>query len=132
MAHLEATSNRRLAAASKCGRRASRVWLEQMFLALATYFIIIKPILVGCYYVLIPNLLGEHALQAAGLLRGAVGSLPYATRVPDGATFYLLQRHPDLAATPAGRVVARRAGRAEGRHDVDAFIDGVLCLCGII
>ena len=48
--------------------------------------------------------------------------MPFATELPTGATYYVLKRRPELADTPAGRIVASEQEASRGPHDAEAFV----------
>ena len=82
-------------------------------------FLIVKPLFVVFYYLMVPSLLEENIAEAAEA-RKRVGAraLPFATELPTGAAYYVLKRRPELAETPAGKIVAssrrRRGPRRRG------------------
>ena len=72
----------------------------------------------------VPSLLEENIAEAAeARKRGRrARALPFATELPTGATYYVLKRRPELADTPAGRIVASEQEASRGAHDAEAFV----------
>jgi len=75
----------------------------------------------------VPELLGKTLTEAReARKRGRRGrALPYATEVPLGATYYVLQRHPDLRETPAGRLTRAEQEACTGVTDALAFVHAI-------
>ena len=71
-----------------------------------------------------PSLLEENIAEAAeARKRGRrARALPFATELPTGATYYVLKRRPELAETPAGKIVASEQEASRGPHDAEAFV----------
>ena len=71
----------------------------------------------------VPALLAEHNAEAAeARKRGRrARALPFATELPTGATYYVLKRRPELADTPAGKIVASEQAASRGPHHAAAF-----------
>ena len=72
----------------------------------------------------VPSLLEENIAEAAeARKRGRrARALPFATELPTGATYYVLKRRPELAETPAGKIVASEQAASRGPHDAEAFV----------
>ena len=72
----------------------------------------------------VPSLLEENIAEAAeARKRGRrARALPFATELPTGATYYVLKRRPELAETPAGKIVASEQEASQGPHDAEAFV----------
>ena len=72
----------------------------------------------------VPSLLEENIAEAAeARKRGRrARALPFATELPTGATYYVLKRRPELAETPAGKIVASEQEASRGPHDAEAFV----------
>merc|ERR1712078_739408 len=52
-------------------------------------------------------------------------ALPYATELPMGATYYILERHPDLRETPAGIITRAEQEACPGATDARAFVHAI-------
>jgi hypothetical protein len=106
------------------GLQKSKVWLIESFFATVTMFLIVKPLFVVFYYLMVPSLLEENIAEAAeARKRGRrARALPFATELPTGATYYVLKRRPELAETPAGKIVASEQEASQGPHDAEAFV----------
>ena len=72
----------------------------------------------------VPSLLEENIAEAAeARKRGRrARALPFATELPTGATYYVLKRRPELADTPAGKIIASEQAASRGPHDAEAFV----------
>mgnify|MGYP002840603580 CR=1 FL=1 len=72
----------------------------------------------------VPSLLEENIAEAAeARKRGRrARALPFATELPTGATYYVLKRRPELAETPAGKIVASEQEASRGPHHAEAFV----------
>ncbi|KAH8062574.1 hypothetical protein JL722_3496 [Aureococcus anophagefferens] len=108
---------------SEFGLRKSKVWLLQCAFALVLYFAVMKPLVVGIYYVLIPSLVLSKVAHSLEIFEHAGDQVPYATRLPASASYYLLRMHPELRGTRAGARVL--GGGGAGAATVDDVIDGL-------
>ena len=108
---------------SEFGLRKSKVWLLQCAFALVLYFAVMKPLVVGIYYVLIPSLVLSKVAHSLEIFEHAGDQVPYATKLPASASYYLLRMHPELRGTRAGARVL--GGGGAGAATVDDVIDGL-------
>ncbi|KAH8048249.1 hypothetical protein JL722_12654 [Aureococcus anophagefferens] len=99
-------------------------WAAMCAFALALYFAVMKPLVVGIYYVLIPSLVLTKVQSSLAIFDDGGDAVPYATLVPSSAAYYLLAMHPELRGTRAGARVLGGDGAAK-RPTVDDVIDGL-------
>ncbi|KAH8097418.1 hypothetical protein JL720_309 [Aureococcus anophagefferens] len=102
---------------------AGHVWLLQCAFALALYIAVMKPLVVGIYYVLIPSLVLTKVQSSLAIFDDGGDAVPYATLVPSSAAYYLLAMHRS-SGTRAGARVLGGDGAAK-RPTVDDVIDGL-------
>ena len=92
-----------LEAGDRMGRKTSAAWLATVTLGLVFNYVAILPSTTAIFYIMVPGTI--HKTVRRCIDPSIIKNFPFAAQCPSSASYYILQRHPELLDTPIAEFV---------------------------